>query len=278
VQRIQKTLTEANIKLDSVISDIMGVSGRRMIEAMISGVRSPARLAELAHKQVKASPKQIYDALHGRLTAHHRFLLKLHLDQWDTLAAAIETIDEEVEARLARMDEEAAPGEATFSRLTALLSSIPGVSLLAARSILSEIGTDMSRFATAGHLVAWAGMCPSQNESAGKRKSSRLRKGAPWLKTMLVQCAWAAKRKNDSYYKAQFLRLRSRCGPQKAICAVAASILTAIYHMVKNRTRHQDLGGGYFDKRSTSDKAKRLVGQLTKLGYEVTLQPIAKAA
>jgi len=278
VQRIQKTLTEANIKLDSVISDIMGVSGRRMIEAMISGVRSPARLAELAHKQVKASPKQIYDALHGRLTAHHRFLLKLHLDQWDTLAAAIETIDEEVEARLARMDEEAAPGEATFSRLTALLSSIPGVSLLAARSILSEIGTDMGRFATAGHLVAWAGMCPSQNESAGKRKSSRLRKGAPWLKTMLVQCAWAAKRKNDSYYKAQFLRLRSRCGPQKAICAVAASILTAIYHMVKNRTRHQDLGGGYFDKRSTSDKAKRLVGQLTKLGYEVTLQPIAKAA
>jgi transposase len=278
VQRIQKTLTEANIKLDSVISDIMGVSGRRMIEAMINGVRSPARLAELAHKQVKASPKQLYDALHGRLTAHHRFLLKLHLDQWDALAAAIETVDEEVEARMARMDEEAAPGEATFSGLTALLSSIPGVSLLAARSILSEIGTDMSRFATAGHLVAWAGMCPSQNESAGKRKSTRLRKGAPWLKTMLVQCAWAAKRKNDSYYKAQFLRLRSRRGPQKAICAVAASILTAIYHMVKNGTQHQDLGGGYFDKRSTTDKAKRLVSQLTKLGYEVTLQPIAKAA
>jgi transposase len=278
VQRIQKTLTEANIKLDSVISDIMGVSGRRMIEAMINGVRGPARLAELAHKQVKASPKQLYDALHGRLTAHHRFLLKLHLDQWDALAAAIETVDEEVEARMARMDEEAAPGEATFSGLTALLSSIPGVSLLAARSILSEIGTDMSRFATAGHLVAWAGMCPSQNESAGKRKSTRLRKGAPWLKTMLVQCAWAAKRKNDSYYKAQFLRLRGRRGPQKAICAVAASILTAIYHMVKNGTQHQDLGGGYFDKRSTTDKAKRLVSQLTKLGYEVTLQPIAKAA
>jgi transposase len=136
----------------------------------------------------------------------------------------------------------------------------------------------MSRFATAGHLVAWAGMCPGQNQSAGKRKRARLRKGAPWLKTMLVQCAWAAKRKNNSYYRAQFYRLSSRRGPQKAICAVAASILTAIYHMLKDGTEHQDLGADHFDRRSTEIKTKRLVAQLAKLGYQVQLQPLAAAA
>ena len=144
--------------------------------------------------------------------------------------------------------------------------------------ILSEIGRDMSRFPTAGHLLAWAGLCPGQNESAGKRKSSRLRKGAPWLKTMLVQCAWAASRRKDSYYKAQFNRLRSKRGPKKAICAVAASMLTAIYHMLKDGTLHQDLGADHFDRRSTEVKAKRLVAQLTKLGFQVELQPLPKAA
>jgi transposase len=206
VQRIQKTLTEANVKLDSVLSDIMGASGRRMIEAMIAGVRNPRRLAELASAQIKATPKQLYDALHGRLTDHHRYLLKLHLQQWDSLDATIRDIDREVEARIARMDREVKAGEAPFRDLIGLLCTIPGVSTLSATTILSEIGRDMSRFPTAGHLVAWAGLCPGQNESAGKRKPARLRKGAPWLKTMLVQCAWAAKRKKDSYYKAQFDR------------------------------------------------------------------------
>ncbi len=242
VQRIQKTLTEANIKLDSVISDIMGRNGRRMIEAMITGVRDPRKLAALADQRLKATPKQLYDALHGRLTDHHRFLLQLHLGQWDTLDATIKGVDREVATRVFRMD------------------------------------TEGTRFATAGHLVAWAGMCPGQNESAGKRKRTRLRKGAPWLKTMLVQCAWAAKRKKDSYYKAQFFRLQSRRGPQKAICAVAASLLTAIYHMLKDGTIHQDLGSGYFDQRPPEIKVKRLVNQIAKLGFEVTLQPIAKAA
>ena len=237
----------------------MGVSGRRMIEAMIAGVRNPQRLAELANRGIKASPKELYDALHGRLTEHHRFLLKLHLAQWDGLDALIQQIDQEVDGRIERMDEEGEDGQAPFRALILLLSSIPGVSVLSATTILAEIGRDMSRFPTAGHLVAWAGLCPGQNESAGKKKSSRLRKGAPWLKTMLVQCAWAAKRKKNSYYLAQFHRLKSRCGPQKAICAVAASILTAIYHMLKNGTPHHDLGADYFDRRSPEAKARRLV-------------------
>ena len=278
VQRIQKTLTEANIRLDSVISDIMGVNGRRMIEAMIAGVRDPRKLAGLADKRLKATPKQLYDALHGRLTDHHRFLLTLHLQQWDALAASIQIVDREVDERLARMDKEVKADQARFSDLIALLSTIPSVSKLSATTIVSEIGPDMNRFPTAGHLVAWSGLCPAQNESAGKRKRSRLRKGAPWLKTMLVQCAWAAKRKKDSYYKAQFHRLRTRRGPQKATCAVAASLLTAIYHVIKNGTPHREPGVDDFDRRSPSAKLKQLTAQITKLGYHVTLNPIPDAA
>jgi len=277
-QRIQKTLAEANIRLDSVISDIMGASGRRIIEAMIAGVRQPSKLAELASKQIKATPKELYDALHGRLTDHHRFLLELHLRQWDGLDAAIRNIDREIGQRIDRMDAQIGTGRVPFRALIDLLDTAPGVSTVAAPAILSEIGYDMSRFPTAGHLVAWAGICPGHNESAGKRKSSRLRKGAPWLKTMLVQCAWAAKRKKDSYYRAQFFRLQSKRGPQKAICAVAASLLTAIYHMLKSGVEHHDLGADHFDRRPTELKAKRLVAQLTKLGFTVQLQPIAQAA
>lgn len=278
IQRIQKTLEEANIKLDSVISDIVGVSGRKMIEAMIAGVRNPSKLAALADRRIKASPKQLYDALHGRLTDHHRFLLKLYLDQYDSLDATIIEIDQQVDAAIARMDAELETGNALFRSLISLLSTMPGVSTLSATTILAEIGKDMSRFATAGHLVAWAGLCPGQNESAGKRKSSRLRKGAPWLKTMLVQCAWSAIKKKDSYYKAQFNRLKSRRGPKKAICAVAASMLTAIYHMLKDGVEHHDLGADHFDRRTADFKARRLVAQLNKLGFHVELQPLQKAA
>jgi transposase len=278
VQRIQKTLTEANIRMDSVMSDIMGHNGRRVLEAMIAGLRDPRKLLALCDRRLKATPKQLYDALHGRLTDHHRFLLRLHLGQYDALDASIRVIDGEVDARVSRMDAEVKADEARFSELIDLLASIPGVGKLSALTILSEIGRDMTRFATSGHLIAWAGLCPSQNESAGKRKGSRLRKGAPWLKTMLVQCAWAAKRKKDSYYKAQFFRLQSKRGPQKAICAVAASILVAIYHMLKDGTLHKDLGAQYFDQRGPDAKIKRLVGQIAKLGFAATLQPIAKAA
>ena len=309
VQRIQKTLTEANIRLDSVISDIMGLNGRRMIEAMIGGQRDPRKLAALADKRLKATAKELYDALHGRLTDHHRFLLKLHLKQWDALDVSVQTIDREVDARLGKIQaarptvdtqpaanaeaveakpikvkrtktktaktEEVKANDNGVSKLVDLLSTIPGVSRVSALTILSEIGPDMSRFPTAGQLVAWAGMCPSQNESAGKKKGSRLRKGAPWLKTMLVQCAWAAKRAKSSYYRAQFYRLQARRGPQKAICAVAASILTAIYHMINNGSPHKDLGIDYFDRRTPETKAKRLAAQLGKLGYQVTLTQAA---
>jgi transposase len=278
VQRIQKTLEEANIKLDSVISDIMGVSGRRMIEAMIDGLRNPFKLAELADRRLKASPKALYDALHGRLTDHHRFMLQLHLRQYDGLAEAIAQIDQEIDTQIDRMDAEVVAGQATFWSLIGLLSTIPGVGLLAAKAILAEIGTDMGRFPSAGHLLAWAGLCPGQNESAGKRKSSRLRKGAPWLKTTLVQCAWAATRKKNSYYRAQFNRLRGKHGAKKAICAVAASMLTAIYHMLKDGTHHHDLGANHFDRRSTEIKAKRLAAQIAKLGFQVELRPLADVA
>ena len=276
VQRIQKTLAEANIKLDTVISDIMGASGRRIIEAMVAGVRQPRKLADLAGKQIKATPKELYDALHGRLTDHHRFLLGLHLRQWDALEATIREIDREVEARIAHMDTEAKPGAAPFRDLIGLLCTIPGVAKLSATTILAEIGRDMNRFPTAGHLVAWAGLCPGQNESAGKRKTTRLRKGAPWLKTMLVQCAWAAKRKKNSYYRAQFFRVQSRRGPQKAICAVAASILTAVYHILKDGTQHHDLGADYFDRRRSNEaQTKHLVARLSRLGFDVHLHPKA---
>src|SRR5882762_6474003 len=272
VQRIEKTLVEANIKLNSVISDIMGASGRRMIEAMIKGVRQPRQLAELAGKGIKATPKELYDALHGRLTEHHRFLLDLHLKQWDGLDETIRKIDREIDQWIADTHTKGGSGEVPFRTLIELFSTVP------ASAIVSEIGGDMSRFPTAGHLVSWCGLCPGNNESAGKRKPSRLRKGAPWLKTMLVQCAWAAKRKKDSYYRAQFFRLQSKRGPQKAICAVAASILTAVYHILKNGIEHHDLGASYFDRRPVELKAGRLVAHLKKLGFNVQLQPIPEAA
>jgi transposase len=273
VQRIQKTLEQGNIKLDTVISDIMGTSGRRMIEAMIAGESNAQVLAALADRRLKAKPDELHEALRGRLTDTHRFLMGMHLKQWDELDAAIVAIDRQVDTLIGGMQQ-----AGRFRLLIALLCKIPGVSKLAAITILAEIGIDMSRFRTAGHLLAWAGMCPGQNQSAGKRRSSRLRKGAPWLKTMLVQCAWAAKRQNNSYYKAQFYRLSARRGPQKAICAVAASILTAIYHIILRGTPYQDLGADHFDRRSNEARANRLVAQLSKLGYEVQIQPFAPAA
>jgi transposase len=270
IQRVQKTLEDANIKLDSVLSDVMGRSGRAMIEALINGETDPSKLAKLADRRVRASQAELCEALRGRVARNHRFLLELHLQQIDGLEAAIERIDHEVDAHLnAKLS--------SFRTAIELLIAIPGVSTLSATICLSEIGIDMSRFPTAGHLLSWAGLCPKNDESAGRRRSTRLRKGAPWLKTTLVQCAVAAVRKKGSYLQAQFHRLRARRGACKAICAVAASILTAIYHMLKDGTVYHDLGPDHFQRRSKHTQTRRLVRSLEHLGYAVQIRPLAAA-
>jgi transposase len=264
VQRLQKTLEEANIKLDSVITDIMGTSGRAMIEALIAGETNPTKLAVLADRRIKASPETLREALRGRVTKHHRFLLRLHLEQIAAVDRAIAEIDKEVEANLD-----------PFRPLIQVLTSMPGIGELAARVLLAEIGTDMSRFPTSGHLISWAGLCPKNDESAGKRRSTRMRKGAPWLKTTLIQCAWAAARKKGSYLQAQFHRLRARRGAKKAIGAVAASMLTSAYHMIKNGTFYEDLGADHFERRTKPAQINRLLAKLQTLGYHVEIKPLA---
>jgi len=267
IQRLQKTLEDANIKLDSVISDIMGLSGRAMIEALIAGESDPERLAQLAHRRIKAPPEALCEALRGRVTRHHRFLLRLHLKQIDAVNLAIDDIDQEVDAQIE-----------PFRTAIQLLITIPGVSELSACVILAEIGHDMNRFPTAAHLISWAGLCPKNDESAGKRRSTRMRKGAPWLKTTLVQCARAAARKKASYFQAQYHRLRARRGDKKAIGAVAASILTTAYHMLKYGTLYEDLGPDYFDKRGKGKHVHRLINRLQNLGFAVQITPVEAAA
>jgi transposase len=264
IQRLQRTLEDANIKLDSVISEVTGKSGWAMIEALIAGETNPEKLAKLAHRRIKASPESLREALRGRVTKHHRFLLRLHQQQIAALDTAICQIDQEVEANIA-----------PFRTAISLLISMPGIWSLSSIGILAEIGTDMSRFPTAGHLLSWTGLCPRNDESAGKRRSNRMRKGAPWLKPLLIQCAWAAVRKKGSYLQAQFHRLRARRGAKKAIGAVAASMLTAIYHMLKDGTLYQDLGADHFDRTSKPAQTKRLIARLKNLGYEVQITPAA---
>jgi transposase len=263
VQRLQRTLEDANIKLDSVVSDVMGLSGRAMVEALIAGETDPDRLAALAHRGIRTPRETLREALRGRVTSHHRFLLQLHLKQIDALDEAVAGIDQEVDAHVE-------PFRATIAQL----KTIPGIGDLGACVILAEIGHDMGRFPTQGHLLSWAGLCPSNDESAGKRRSSRMRKGAPWLKTTLIQCAWAAARKRGSYLQAQFHRLRARRGAKKAIGAVAASMLAAAYHMLKDGTFFQDLGPDHFDRRAKQAKANRLLAKLQSLGYDIQITPI----
>ncbi|MDR5728565.1 MAG: IS110 family transposase [Terriglobia bacterium] len=260
IQRIQKALEDANIKLDSVVSDVLGLSGRRMIEALIAGETDPLKLAVLAHRRIQASAAELEAALRGRVTAHHRFLLQLHLDHVDALDAAIARIDREVDGNVE-----------PFRAAIELLTTIPGVSRLSAEVIVSEIGLDMERFATDAQLISWAGLCPRNDESAGKRRSTQMKKGAPWLKTTLIQCAWSATRNKNGYLAAQYVRLRSRRGGKKAIGAVAASILTAIHHMLKNGTRYQDLGADHFDRRAKGKHVLRLLRRLQNLGVTVQI-------
>jgi len=191
-------------------------------------------------------------------------MLGLHLDHLDAVDAAIARIDKEVDGQVE-----------PFRAAVEMLSGIPGISSLSAEVIVSEIGIDMRRFKTEGNLISWAGLCPKNDESAGKRRSTRMKKGAPWLKTTLIQCAWAATRVKGSYLQAQYLRLRSRRGAKKAIGAVAASMLTAAYHMLSNGTLYQDLGAGHFDQRAKGKQLVRLVNRLKDLGYQVQITPLA---
>jgi len=246
VQRIDKTLQAANIKLGSVFSNIMGSnimgqSGRALLEALAAGESNPEQLAGLVRTKIRASHAQVVEAVRGRLVAHQRLLLRLYLAQVDALDAAIAAIDHELGERLE-------PVQETVRRLT----TMPGLSPLSAAVVISEIGLDMSRFPSAAHLISWAGLCPKNDESAGKRRSTRLRPGAPWLKTVLVQSAWCAVRVKASYLHALFQRLKARRGPRKAIVAVAAAMLTAIYHMLKAR-------GGVSRSRARSLSAYRAI-------------------
>ena len=262
VQRLQKTFEVATIKLVSVLSDVMGRSGRAMIQALIAGETDPAKLAALAHPKVRAPQARLREAVRGRVKRHHRFLLGLHLQQIEALDAGIAAIDREVDA-----------GLASFRDAVKQLTTIPGVSELSAQVILSEIGTDMSRFATAAHLRSWAGLCPRNDESAGKRRSTRLRRGGKWLKTTMVQAAWAAVKVKGSYLQAQFHRIRARRGAKKAIIAVAASMLTAAWHMLRDGTEWHDLGAAHFDRADAHKTANRLIRRLQQIGYTVQVTP-----
>ena len=260
-QRIQKTLEDANVKLTEVISNVLGVSGRALLRALIAGETDADRLIELTGGRLKTPRPQLRDALQGRVTDHHRFMLKMHLEQVEHLEAAVRELE-------ARAD------QGSFRVAIELLMTIPGVSAVTARVIVAEIGEDMTRFPTAGHLVSWAGLCPRLDESAGKQRSNRTRKGAPWLKTVLVQAARAAANKRDSYPRAQYQRLKARRGPNKAVLAGAASILTSAFHMLKYGVEYRDLGPHHFE-RDKQAQAARLMRRLKALGVEVTVKPAA---
>lgn len=264
VQRIQKVLEDANIKIGSYITDLLGKSGRAVLNALVEGYSSPDVLVSLTSGRLKASREELREALRGRVTKHHRFMLKLHLRQIDQLDASIEEL--EAQARVA---------VESFRHRVEQLTAIPGISETAAHVLLAEIGTDMSVFPSSGHLLSWAGMCPRSDESAGKRRSTRLRHGAPWLKATLVQIAWPASRQKDSYFRALFHRLKARRGPKKAIVAVAASILTTVYHLMRDGTVYQDLGPGHFDALNRDRAAKFLVRRLQALGFDVDVRPAA---
>lgn len=262
VQRIEKLLEDANLKLGVVLSDLMGKSGRAVLQALIEGETDPERLLSCVSSRVKASRAELLEALRGRVSPHHRFMLKLHVAHIDALDQAIGAIEKEVGL-----------GLEPFRQAAKLLSTMPGVNAVSAHVIVAEIGIDMTRFATPAHLLSWACLCPRNDESAGKRRSTRLRRGGRWLKTTLVQAAWAAVKVKGSYLQAQFHRLRARRGAKKAIIGVAASMLTAAWHMLRNGTPWHDLGAGHFDRTDARKTAARLIRRLQQIGYAVQCTP-----
>jgi transposase len=270
VQRVEKTLQDAGIKLSSVASKVLGVSARKMLDALISGTHDPDVLADLAKGTLRRKIPALREALQGRFTGHHALLIGQMLAQIDFLDETIHTLSERVE-ELTR----------PFSREITLLDSIPGVDKRAAEMLLAEIGPDMSRFPTDAHLASWGGMCPGQRESAGKKHSAATRKGSKWLRGTLTECAKAVVRTKGTYLSARYHRIKSRRGHAKATVATAHKILTAAYHVLKQGIAYHELGEEFFyrrDAENTQRYRRRLIRQLERLGHTVTLDAAPQPA
>lgn len=260
--RIAKVLEDANIKLRTVVSNLLGVSGRRMLAAMIAGETDPGRLASLADGRLKATHEELARALEGRFTRHHAFLVREHLATIDHLAERIANFEREADAVLA-----------PFRRTVDDATLIPGVKRRAASAILAEIGLDMSLFPSHGHLLSWARLVPRLDESAGRRHSTRVKQGGAWLKPLLVQCAWAASRTKNTYLSRQFASIAARRGPKKAAMAVAGSILTALYYMIRDGVPYRPPEPTLEEGDTKARKAKRLMRQIRSLGFDVQMSP-----
>jgi transposase len=267
VNRLQKFLEAANIKLSSVANDVMGASGRAMLEALTAGSTDPQILSELAKGRLRKKLPELRKALEGRFRPHHRFMVGEILTHIDFLDEAIERISQEVSCRIV-----------PFSKTVEVMDLVPGINQRVAEGILSEIGVEMSCFPTDGHAASWAGVCPGNNESAGKRKSGKTRKGDRWLRRYLIEAAWAASRKKGSYLSALYHRLVVRRGKKKAIIAVAHRLLVIIYHMLKDQGSYRELGPDHFNKVNAAHVQCHHVRRLESLGFKVILEPVAKAA
>lgn len=268
-QRIEKTLEDAGIKLGSVASDVLGVSGRAMLAALVAGERDPVVLAEMAKGTLRRKIPELRQALQGRFAEHHALMIGLALEHTAHLETTIDRLDDRVDGLFAAHTSE---GGVPFARARERLETITGVGKRAAETIIAEIGPDMTRFPTSAHLASWAGLAPGNNITGGKRRSGKTTKGDTWLISILTQCAWAAARTRNTYLSAQFWRLARRLGRKKAAVAVAHSILVISWHLLTHDCDYDDLGGDYFTRRNTDRQRDRLVNQLHNLGYRVTLE------
>lgn len=267
VNRIHKILEDANIKLGSVATDILGVSGRAMIQDLIAGQSDPTQLAGRARQRLQQKIPELTLALEGRVTEHHRFLLQLLWDQLIHLESLIERVENKI-------GEQMAP----FREAVARVDEIPGIDRTVAESVIAEIGNDMGQYPTHKHLASWAGLCPGNNESAGKHKSGKTTKGSRWLRQSLVQAAWAASHAKKSYFYVQYSRLVRRRGRKRALVAVAHSLLVTIYHVLKHNKPYSDLGPDYYDKLNYKSLTRHLVKRLESLGHKVVLEECPQAA
>jgi transposase len=267
INRIEKTLEDPNLKLGVVASDVVGVSGRAMLEAIIAGETDPATLAEMAKGTLRKKIPQLKLALEGKITDHHRFMLRQWLEMLDFVDGKIVLLDQQIV-------EQSRPFEAVVQSWM----QVPGLRRVNAFSLLAEIGADMSRFPTAAHLASWAAVCPGNRESAGKQSSGKIRPGNPWLRRMLCEAAWAASRTKNSYFRALYHRLARARGKNRALIAVAHSLLVTVYEMTVNGQPYQDLGLDHFQRLHKDNLEKILVKRLENLGHRVILQPKGEAA